>query len=912
MSRAPLAFASTLLIITGAILCAVALLYDFYFSDSAAKMGAKQMLAIAASCAMMGLGAVLGARAEPAKASQIAQFWMVAVQVAFALGALMLFQIENRVFYHVVAPIIACGFIIHHHLSPGLRKPFFLAVGVGVFIAVFASTNLAAGLWLVGLALALFAILEAPIALWMRIALFVAAGVGFAAMRAGHFETSWSPVILPVLASMFIFRAAIYLYDRANGKGPDNIWQRLSYFFLPPNVVFPFFPVVDFATFGRTYYNDEAARIYQRGVTLILRGLIHLLLYRAVYHHGVLAPEQVSSGVDFMRFIVMNFGLYLRISGMFHLIVGLVMLFGHNLPETHTRFYFSNSFVDFWRRINIYWKEFMQKMVFTPSFVRFNRAGLPHLGAIIAAMMIVFFCTWALHAYQWFWLRGTVLFTPQDMLFWTMLGVFLVVQTLRDAKVKPAPGLLGPQTSLVIRTACTFITICVLWSFWTSESPAIWGELWVNSGLTPAFAAGAAHSPGDWLITIASIGFFVFCLAVTANVGFGVLSPVPAQKRKLAAKETPWRAALVPAAISVGLVAAQFAAHNFRPGSAAAVAWANISEPRLNKHDEARIERGYYENLTDVNQFSSQLWQVYMARPRGLCKITEAPFVRMRHDILPYDLAPGGSGIFNGVMWTINSWGMRDDEIALEKPEGVVRIAVVGPSHATGWGVELTDRFDKVLARSLNADAAAGVRYETLNFAVPAYSISDRIFAFTEQSWAFKPDIILFVSHEVRDLDLNHLAESYVRRAWPDLPFLKDIETRAGLSHSQTERQIRHRLEAIDRDITAAFFNHFAAQARDHGARVVWVAVPMARELELEGDRTPVPMQQLAAEAGFETINLSTIFSGYSTEQLQVASWDFHPNVLGNQLIAAALDRELRALDAAGKLELPLGEDAAR
>ncbi len=42
--------------------------------------------------------------------------------------------------------------------------------------------------------------------------------------------------------------------------------------------------------------------------------------------------------------------------------------------------------------------------------------------------------TWFLHAYQWFWLRGTVLFVWQDILFWTILGVLVVVNSLWEAK----------------------------------------------------------------------------------------------------------------------------------------------------------------------------------------------------------------------------------------------------------------------------------------------------------------------------------------------------------------------------------------------------------------------------------------------------------------------------------------------
>ena len=324
---------------------------------------------------------------------------------------------------------------------------------------------------------------------------------------------------------MFMFRVFVYLYDISSGKGSKNIWHRLSYFFMLPNVVFPFFPVVDYATFGRTYYDQDANKIYQRGANWMFRGFIQLLLYRAIDFYFVLSPVEVNSPLLFLQYVVVNFGLYLRISGLFHLIIGMLLLFGFNLPETHKRYVFSSSFIDFWRRINIYWKDFMQKMVFNPCFVRFKDWGASHMTSMVGAAFVVFFATWALHAYQWFWMRGTVLFTGPDVMFWTILALFLVAQTLYEARVSATAqksGLFGPRTFLAIRAACTFLTICILWSLWTSESLSAWVDLWKGSGLLPALSGGWSASLRDWLVTIAVAGGVAFMAAVATGITFGL------------------------------------------------------------------------------------------------------------------------------------------------------------------------------------------------------------------------------------------------------------------------------------------------------------------------------------------------------------------------------------------------------
>ncbi len=75
------------------------------------------------------------------------------------------------------------------------------------------------------------------------------------------------------------------------------------------NVVAPLFPVVDYQAFHRTNLNEkDCFQTYQTGIRWMFRGLIHLLLYRLVAQDFLLA----------------------------------------------------SSFTNFWRRINIYWKQFME------------------------------------------------------------------------------------------------------------------------------------------------------------------------------------------------------------------------------------------------------------------------------------------------------------------------------------------------------------------------------------------------------------------------------------------------------------------------------------------------------------------------------------------------------------------------
>ena len=72
--------------------------------------------------------------------------------------------------------------------------------------------------------------------------------------------------VLPILASMFMFRMMIYLYELKHVKTPETVVDTLSYFFLLPNFCFMHFPVVDYRTMQRGYFADDVHALQRRGL----------------------------------------------------------------------------------------------------------------------------------------------------------------------------------------------------------------------------------------------------------------------------------------------------------------------------------------------------------------------------------------------------------------------------------------------------------------------------------------------------------------------------------------------------------------------------------------------------------------------------------------------------------------------
>ncbi len=272
----------------------------------------------------------------------------------------------------------------------------------------------------------------------------------------------------------------VYLYERKHAQGREPLVDTLGYFFLLPNYVFPHFPVVDYRTFQRGYFAHGIHEIQREGLAMMSRGTTHLLLYRLIDRLLLISPDAVHDPLSLAGYLACNYLLYLRVSGQFHIACGMLHLFGFRLPETHHHFLLATGFTDYWRRINIYWKDFMVRLVFNPVVFRLKRRPQPV--ALAVATAVVFVVTWLLHAYQSFWLRGTWGFSAPDALFWGILGFLVLINVQLDAR-RGARRVGGSSRSPLwsakraARIAGTFTTIALLWSLWSSPNVGAWVDM---------------------------------------------------------------------------------------------------------------------------------------------------------------------------------------------------------------------------------------------------------------------------------------------------------------------------------------------------------------------------------------------------------------------------------------------------
>lgn len=812
----------------------------------------------------------------------ILAWFAIAGQLALFIALVYLLRLETNALVRVLLVALA-GWCVHYFLPQRYRLPFFVLLSFAAIAAVFANLGpnwhhwrfegLIDAAWIAAIGLVLIGIVHLPIAFGWRVLALVGAGCGLAAARMDWIATPWTRAVWPVLASMFMFRLIVYAYEMRRDQRMATVSERLAYFFMLPNVCFPLFPVVDFRTFRSSYYNADRHYIYQTGIQWMFRGAVHLICYRIVYQRFVIDAADVHNQIELLQFIIWPFLLYLKVSGTFHIITGILHLFGFNLPETHNLYFLSSSFTDFWRRINIYWKDFIMKIVYYPLYFRFRRWG--ESVALVSATLLAFVATWLLHNYQWFWLRGTWVFTWNDFLFWMILAVLVTINALYEMRHGRTRRLRGGALSwngalqTAGRTIGVFVVICLLWSFWSASSVPQWFSVFDTVGV---------KGPGKTTPALVLV-------AVAAIIGI----PALALARGGADRQYSFQRSVASVAVC-GLIAVCISlpvVHD-RLGETVSTAMADIRTPNLNSRDNANLERGYYENLVNVGAFNPELWIVYGQRPPdGWEGLNESPLIEFTGALPTTYLRPISQADFKGTRVHINRWGMRDKDYEKLPSPGTLRIAIVGSSHVFGAGVADEETFEGLLEQRLNEQAAdSGYRhYDVLNFAIGDYSSLDILAIIEDRVLSFKPNYIFYFEHSgLVPRMIEKVVKAIQNGSAYRYDFVRDIVRESGIDTSTDPDVLTRELKRYEERLLRVIYSRIVETAKREGVGVSWIYLPRPDE-----GTSPELERRLAAEAGFNVLDLSGVYDGYDWRTLLVAPWDKHPNATGHRLIAEKL-----------------------
>jgi lysophospholipase L1-like esterase len=266
-----------------------------------------------------------------------------------------------------------------------------------------------------------------------------------------------------------------------------------------------------------------------------------------------------------------------------------------------------------------------------------------------------------------------------------------------------------------------------------------------------------------------------------------------------------------------------------------------------------------------------------------------------------HDHQPNTSARLMGVDVTINSFGLRDREYPIEKPDGVVRVLMLGDSVTFGWGVEAEDTVAKKLERKLNAESS-GPRFEVINAGVGNYNTVMEVLSFVERDAALKPDVVIlnyFINdaepvptrHDIGLLEYSYAAVYFMGR----LDILRreyfgkeDWRTYyADLYGPNSEGWNQARI-ALDR---------LAKFCRASNIKLMIVNYPELHQL----DPYPFPqvtasVEGLANQSDVPFLDLLSSVDGVEPSSLWVSPTDAHPNRNATERFAEAMNAALLQL----------------
>jgi len=563
-------------------------------------------------------------------------------------------------------------------------------------------------------------------------------------------------------------------------------------------------------------------------------------------------------------------------------------MFGFNLPETHHLYYLATSFTDLWRRINIYWKDFVMKLFFYPIHFKLRKMGT--LWALSLATLATFLATWLLHSWQWFWIRGKPLFDWKDFSFWIILGVLVLVtiiyETTRGRKrtLRPSRVTLQQRLILGLQAAGIFALMCILWAYWSCQS---WAEF-------QALIDAASRPTVRELMIV----FGVLALICTCGMVWGWSSRETSEGRRTQASRAPfrfWPSAMAVTAGLICLLAGPSLITGTIPASKDLIT--RLHNDVLNVRDMDQQRRGYYEEL-DVGRTDNWAWHG-AEEPEGWNKGKMA-FLRERSDFLLTEVVPSISTILAGAPCTSNSLGMRDREYQKIKPANTYRMVLLGASNDMGTGVKDDQTYENLVEDALNSRIPDGrySRYEILNLSVAADSILQRVLRLEQEGFQFQPNtVMLSISAVDEQFVASHLRKALIRGIEPPGPYREIVQSvvrRARVNGKMPAVMIERRLQPYYEELCSWSFQRFAQQCAQRGVRPIVIYRPAPADFSGQESSARGNLLRMARAAGLEVVDLSPAFDSVADRSsLILAKWDDHTTALGHRLLADELYKHL-------------------
>ena len=342
----------------------------------------------------------------------------------------------------------------------------------------------------------------------------------------------------------------------------------------------------------------------------------------------------------------------------------------------------------------------------------------------------------------------------------------------------------------------------------------------------------------------------------------------------------------------------------------------SVRSPELNRAERDGHAEGYYEGLIGGREGSDSsrvaASQRLIGNPSDRVPFNEAGVVQFRDgEFLQFELLPLVERTLFGQPFVTNDFGMRDDPVSIEKPDGAFRIAVLGSSIEMGWGVKHQDTYIHQLEEWLNTHSLRlgpkpPRRFEVLNFGVAAYSPMQRLETLRDKVMAFHPDLVIYsaTTLDIRFMEI-HLCDILRNRVDLKYDFLKKAATNAAVDPDDllvdskgkiiNRDRLKRKLSPFYWGVYDKTMGAIAAECRAANLPLAMAIIPRVGTADLPAARAePVArLKAIASHQGLTVLDLSDTFDPFDPGVIEIAAWDDHPNAIGHRRLFLALARAM-------------------
>lgn len=684
-------------------------------------------------------------------------------------------------------------------------------------------------------------------------------------MKTQSSELPW----LKIAGIILLFKAIYYIYYNSVISKTEEKVKTFNYFFMAPHLSISLFPAID-PTKTTSYIGNnirELLRINKKGIQWISVGLFQIVLYRLIYHEFTVATIEITNIYKLTQYLVTNYLLILRLSGLFHMTTGILCLMGYDMPKIFHNFFLANSISDVWRRINIYFKDFINTVFFNPIY--FKLRNIFKKQAITLTTITVFILSWAIHNYQWFWVKGYFPMKLNDFLFWLSLGAIIATQTyfeIHKKKYKPNNNIIKKSLNIIL----TFITMTILWSLWTAKDLNNWLNL---------FNISCSHTDLLKLFLIFILGLTLIAIAVFVTQHSKILNLLEPKFETKAA--SVYSAGYIILLLSINNPFTEVITKNNE--------WiSNIINHNKNKEDNLMLIESYYENILSDNILNLDYSK---SNEKDLDKNQDVKIPT--NDIRNIKLKPNLKTNFKGAVFTTNQYGFRNRDISQEKLPDTKRYIIMGGSFTVGSGVTDNEVFSSILEKQFNKHSPI-YKYEFINTAAPSYDLIDYIVHFEKENIKqFNPDYMMIIVHGLDEIKtIRDLAKYYSKGH--SLPYdeINELMNKYNITKEIKEDDIVKRLLPEGNTVVKVCYKTIYDMCIKNNIKPIWIYwPPLVRKNDSLLDKNK--SLSIVENIGYTIIDLENIYDNRKPEELVLNKFDTHPNATGHKIFAMELYQNL-------------------